>query len=104
MGEEDKAGAKHQFVATSPEYVSFGYDRHSWYGWLSSTAIHPRVNFFCLFVVSSGRFFAGAALETMLAHVVTMYDKYQARREYDSPTEFAYRVLDWSRLHGRGDV
>ena len=31
VGEEDGEGAKHQFVATSPEYLSFGHGRHAWY-------------------------------------------------------------------------
>ena len=30
MGEEGQ-GAKHQFAATSPEYLSFGHGRHAWY-------------------------------------------------------------------------
>ncbi|KAF8554882.1 hypothetical protein OG21DRAFT_1012740 [Imleria badia] len=52
MGEEDGEGAKHQFIATSPEYLSFGHGLHA----------------------CPGRFFAAAKLKMMLAHIVTMYD------------------------------
>ncbi|KAF8547706.1 cytochrome P450 [Imleria badia] len=52
MGEEDEEGAKHQFVATSPEYLSFGHGLHA----------------------CPGRFFAAAELKMMLAHIVTTYD------------------------------
>ncbi|KAF8547708.1 cytochrome P450 [Imleria badia] len=52
MGEKDGEGEKHQFVATSPEFLSFGHGRHA----------------------CPGRFFAGAELKTMLAHIVTTYD------------------------------
>ncbi|KAH0837766.1 cytochrome P450 [Lanmaoa asiatica] len=34
MDEEDGEAAKHQFVATSPEYLPFGHGRHAWYAHL----------------------------------------------------------------------
>lgn len=46
MDEEDGAGARHQFVATSPEYLSFGHGRHAWYACFSSVVIHAPANFF----------------------------------------------------------
>ncbi|KAH0837779.1 cytochrome P450 [Lanmaoa asiatica] len=53
MGTEDgQEGAKHQFAATSPEYLAFGHGRHA----------------------CPGRFFAATELKTMLAHIVTTYD------------------------------
>lgn len=70
MGEEDEEGAKHQFVATSPEFLSFGHGRHAWYDRLSPIAIHAHLYFFA----SPGRFFAAVEMKTMLAHIVTTYD------------------------------
>ena len=69
MGEKDGESVKHQFAATSPEYLPFGRGRHVWYVCHSPTSIHACANF-----VSPGRFLAAATLKTMLAHVVTTYD------------------------------
>ncbi|KIJ13791.1 hypothetical protein PAXINDRAFT_80408 [Paxillus involutus ATCC 200175] len=52
MRDEDGDGAKHLFVSTNPEYLSFGHGRHA----------------------CPGRFFAGNELQSMLAHVVLSYD------------------------------
>ncbi|KAF8546289.1 cytochrome P450, partial [Imleria badia] len=49
---EDGEGAKHRFVATSPEYLSFGHGLHALYVF----------------------FFTAAELKIMLAHIVTAYD------------------------------
>ena len=68
---EDGDGAKHQFVSTSPGYLSFGHGLHAWYVSLSGTTVRVVLNFF---FVSPGRFFAAAELKMMLAHVVTTYD------------------------------
>ncbi|KAH7886354.1 cytochrome P450 [Phlebopus sp. FC_14] len=50
--EEEGEGVKHQFVATHPEYLTFGHGRHA----------------------CPGRFFAANELKSMLAHIVTAYD------------------------------
>ena len=71
MGKEDKEGVKNQFVATSPQYLSFGHGRYAWYVRPSWTLLMLVLIFF---FISPGRFFAAAVLKTMLAHVVTMYD------------------------------
>ncbi|KAG8219243.1 cytochrome P450 [Butyriboletus roseoflavus] len=52
MTKVDGEGMKHQFVATSPQYLSFGHGRHA----------------------CPGRFFAAIELKTMLAYIVTTYD------------------------------
>ncbi|KIJ05876.1 hypothetical protein PAXINDRAFT_20895 [Paxillus involutus ATCC 200175] len=52
MRDEDGDDAKHSFVSTNPQYLSFGHGRHA----------------------CPGRFFAANELKTMLAHVVLSYD------------------------------
>ncbi|GJE97791.1 cytochrome P450 [Phanerochaete sordida] len=50
--EQDMSAVKHQFVTTSPEYVSFGHGKHA----------------------CPGRFFAANELKCMMAYVVVNYD------------------------------
>ncbi|KAI0033519.1 cytochrome P450 [Vararia minispora EC-137] len=52
MRDEDGEGTKHQLVATSMEFLTFGHGRHA----------------------CPGRFFAANELKTMLAHIVLNYD------------------------------
>lgn len=68
--EEDGENARHQFVATSTEYISFGHGKHAWL-----VPAFPRL-FQEVYLIfrSPGRFFAANELKAMFAYTVMNYD------------------------------
>jgi len=58
-----------QYVATSAQFLAFGYGKHAWYVYLSDTFYGVIENY-----NSPGRFFAVNELKAMLCFVVMNYD------------------------------
>ena len=67
--EDNDEISMHQYVATSAQYLSFGYGKHAWYAFLCVTAYSAIDKY-----NSPGRFFAANELKAMLCFVVTNYD------------------------------